>query len=58
MTQTELFVIIEGIPAGVLRQDSVGRVYFRYADGTRERRSPSLPVTNREYGQAVVRPGT
>ena len=57
MARTDLFVIIEGVPAGVLRQDSSGRVYFRYADGCRGvPLSLSLPITNREYGQDVVRP--
>lgn len=35
MARTELFVIIEGMPAGILRQDSTGQIYFRYADGYR-----------------------
>mgnify|MGYP002624660717 CR=1 FL=1 len=57
MAQTELFAIIEGVPAGVLRQDSTGQISFRYADGYKGTPlSLSLPVTNREYGQAVVRP--
>lgn len=57
MARTELFVIIEGMPAGILRQGSTGQIYFRYADGYRGTPlSLSLPVTNREYGQAVVRP--
>lgn len=57
MAQTELFVIIEGAPAGVLRQDSSGRVFFRYADGYRGTPlSLSLPIANKEYGQDVVRP--
>lgn len=57
MAQTELFVIIEGVPAGVLRQDSSGQFFFRYADDYRGvALSLSLPIANREYRQDVVRP--
>jgi HipA-like protein len=57
MARTKLFVIIESVPAGILRQDPSGRIFFRYADGYRGTPlSLSLPIANREYGQDVVRP--
>ena len=57
MARAELFVIIEGVPAGILRQDSSGRIFFRYTDAYRGTPlSLSLPIANREYGQDVVRP--
>ena len=55
MARTELFVIIEGMPAGILRQDSTGQIYFRYADGYRGTPlSLSLPVTLRDKALAEV----
>lgn len=49
MAKIELFGIIEGEPAGL--------IFFRYADGYQGvPLSLSMPITNRTYGQKVVRP--
>lgn len=57
MAGIELFGIIEGVPAGLLRQDAAGLISFRYADGYQGTPlSLSMPITNRTYGQKVVRP--
>ncbi len=57
MARTDLFCIIEGVPAGLLWQDAAGLVFFRYADGYQGvPLSLSMPITNRTYGQKVVSP--
>ena len=57
MATIELFAIVEGQPAGVLRQDQTGAVTFRYAENYQGAPlSLSMPVVNRTYGQSVVRP--
>ena len=56
----ELAVLLEGMPAGVVRQES-GELSFVYEESWRQRDdsyplSLSMPLVQREHGDAVVRP--
>lgn len=57
MAAIDLRVLIAGVPAGTLRQDGRGLMSFRYDESYRGvPLSLSMPVSNRTYGQDVVRP--
>ena len=57
MAVVHLNVLICGRPAGILAQDERGLMSFSYHDGYEGiPLSLSMPVSNRVYGQAVVRP--
>ena len=52
-----MYTLICGKPAGVLSQDSTGRMWFRhYDDYSGPPLSVSMPVSHRTYGEKVLRP--
>ena len=57
MARTDLYVIIEGKPAGLLSQDGVGHTSFRYfSDYKGIPMSLRMPVRERAYDTSDVRP--
>lgn len=57
MSKAELAVLICGKPAGILSQNRNGLMRFEYSpDYSGVPLSAAMPLSNRAYGQSVVRP--
>ena len=57
MSKAELAVLICGKPAGILSQNRNGLMRFEYSpDYSGVPLSAAMPLSNRVYGQSVVRP--
>lgn len=57
MAKADLYVLIAGVPAGILSQDAAGMLSFRYSENySGVPLSLSMPIQNRTYHQNVVAP--